>query len=202
MKTDSAQAEKALALAKSQGVLRPRDLEQHGIARRYAHLLFHAGLLHRVGRGLYAHPDNAPTENHSLALIGKRVPEAVICLLSALRFHELTTQLPGETWIAVHPKARRPQMPELSLRVVRFSGPALTEGVEEHVLEGVTIQITSVAKTVVDCFRYRNKIGRDIAVEALRDAMNQRKTTVRELDRLAQLCRVGRIMRPYLEIYL
>ena len=201
MKSESTQIEKALALAKAQGVLRPRDLEQHGIGRRYAHVLCRSGLLRRVGRGLYAHADNAPTENHSLALVGKRIPEAVICLLSALRFHELTTQLPDETWIAIHPKSRLPQMPEVALRVVRFSGPALTEGIEEQVLEGVSVRITSVAKTVVDCFRYRNKIGRDIAVEALRDAMNQRKTTVRELDRLAQVCRVGRFMRPYLEIY-
>ena len=202
MKPKVSQAEKALALAKKQGVLRPRDLEQNGIQRRYAHLLFRAGLLRRVGRGLYAHPDNPPTVNHSLSLIGKRTPEAVICLLSALRFHELTTQLPAETWIAVHPKARPPQTPELPLRVVRFSGKALTEGIEEHVLEGVTVRITSAAKTVVDCFKYRNKIGRDVAVEALRDAIGQRKTTVRELDRLAQICRVARIMRPYLEIYL
>jgi len=202
MEPNSSQAEKALALAKKQGILRPRDLEHHGIAKRYAHLLFRAGLLRRVGRGLYTHPDNPPTENHSLALIGKRSPEVVVCLLSALRFHELTTQLPSETWVAVHPKARPPRIPELPLRVVRFSGPALTEGVEEHVLEGVAVRITSAAKTVVDCFKYRNKIGRDVAVEALRDAISQRKTTVRELDRLAQICRVARIMRPYLEIYL
>jgi predicted transcriptional regulator of viral defense system len=202
MKPKSSQAEKALAFAKKQGVLRPRDLEQNGIQRRYAHLLFRAGLLRRVGRGLYAHPDNPPTVNHSLALVGKRTPEAIICLLSALRFHELTTQLPAETWIAVHPKARPPQIPELPLRIVRFSGKALTEGFEEHVIEGVTVRITSAAKTVVDCFKYRNKIGRDVAVEALRDAINQRKTTVRELDRLAQICRVARIIRPYLELYL
>jgi len=202
MKSDSSQIEKAMALAKAQGVLRPRDLEQHGIARRYAHLLFRSGLLRRVGRGLYSHPDNPPTENHSLALIGKRAPEAVVCLLSALRFHELTTQLPVEIWIAIHPKARPPQTSEISLHIVRFSGPALTEGIEEHDLEGVTVRITSVAKTVVDCFKYRNKIGRDVAVEALRDAMSQRKTTVREIDRLAQICRVGRVMRPYLELYL
>jgi predicted transcriptional regulator of viral defense system len=202
MEPKSPQAKKALALAKKKGVLRPRDLEQQGIPRRYAYLLSLAGQLRRVGRGLYAHPDNPPTENHTLALVGKRAPEAVVCLLSALRFHELTTQLPSETWVAVHPKARPPQIPELPLRVVRFSGLALTEGIEEHVLEGVTVHITSAAKTVVDCFKYRNKIGRDVAVEALRDAISQRKTAVRELDRLAKICRVARIMRPYLELYL
>ena len=202
MEPKSSQAKRALALAQKQGVLRPRDLEQNGIQRRYAHLLFRAGLLRRIGRGLYAHPDNPPTVNHSLALVGKRTPEAVICLLSALRFHELTTQLPAETWIAIHPKARPPQILELPLRIVRFSGQALTEGIEEHTLEGVTVRITSAAKTVVDCFKYRNKIGRDVAVEALRDAISQRKATVHGIDHLAHICRVARVMRPYLEFYL
>ena len=191
-----------MALAKKLGVLRPRDLEQQGIPRRYAYLLSRAGQLLQVGRGLYAHPDNPPTENHSLALIGKRAPEAVVCLLSALRFHELTTQLPSETWVAVHPKARPPQIPEFSLHVVRFSGQALTEGVEDHVLEGVTVRITNPAKTVVDCFKYRNKIGRDVPVEALRDTISQRKATVLQLDHFAHICRVARVMRPYLELYL
>jgi predicted transcriptional regulator of viral defense system len=196
------QADKALALARKLGVLRPRDLEQQGIPRRYAYILFGAGRLRRVGRGLYAHPDNPLTENHSLALIGKRAPEAVVCLFSALRFHELTTQLPSETWVAVHPKARPPQIPELALRIARFSGPALTEGFEIHILEGVMVRVTNPAKTVADCFKYRNKIGRDVAVEALRDAISQRKATVQELDHYAHICRVARVMRPYLELYL
>lgn len=202
MKQRLSYAEKTLALAKEQGVLRPRDLEQRGIPRRYAYALSRAGQLRRVGRGLYVHPDNPPTENHSFALIGKRAPEAVVCLLSALRFHELTTQLPSETWVAVHPKARPPQIPEIPLRVVRFSGQALTKGVEDHLLEGVSVHITTPAKTVADCFKYRNKIGRDVAVEALRDAIEQRKATVHELDHFAHICRVARVMRPYLEIYL
>lgn len=202
MKLQQSHVENALALAKEQGVIRPRDLEQRGIPRRYAYLLARDGRLRRVGHGLYAHPDNPPTENHSLALVGKRAPEAVVCLLSALRFHELTTQLPSETWVAVHPKARPPQIPEIPLRVVRFSGRALTEGVDSHVLEGVTVRVTSPAKTVADCFKYRNKIGRDVAVEALRDAISQRKATVRELDHFAHICRVARTMRPYLELYL
>lgn len=111
MRPQQSHVEKTLALAKEQGVLRPRDLEKQGIPRRYAYALARAGQLRRVGRGLYVHPDNPPTENHSLALVGKRAPDAVVCLLSALRFHELTTQLPSETWVAVHPKARPPQIP-------------------------------------------------------------------------------------------
>ncbi len=202
MKSPHSGAEKALALAKRMGVLRPRDLEREGIPRRYAGILSRAGRLRHVARGLYTHLENPPTENHSLAVIGKRAPEAIVCLLSALRFHELTTQLPSKTWVAIHPKARPPHIPEFALRIVRFSGRALTEGVENHILEGVTVRITSPAKTIVDCFKYRNKIGRDVAVEALRDAISQGKVTVRELDRIAHICRVARVMRPYLEIYL
>jgi predicted transcriptional regulator of viral defense system len=202
MKLQQTHVERALALAKEHGVLRPRDLEKQGIPRRYAYALALTGQLRRVGRGLYVHPDNPLTENHSFALVGKRSPDAVVCLLSALRFHELTTQLPSETWVAVHPKARPPQMPEIPLRVVRFSGQALTAGVEDHILEGVTVHITGPAKTVADCFKYRNKIGRDVAVEALRDALKQRKATVQELNHFAHVCRVARTMRPYLELYL
>lgn len=202
MEPQQTHVEKTLALAKEQGILRPRDLKRRGIPRRYAYLLSLDGRLRRVGRGLYVHPDNPPTENHGLALLGKRAPEAVVCLLSALRFHELTTQLPAETWVAVHPKARAPKIPEIPLRIVRFSGPALTGGVEQHVLEGVTVRVTSPAKTVADCFKYRHKIGRDVAVEALRDAISRRKASVRELDYFAHICRVARVMRPYLELYL
>lgn len=202
MKRQKSHITEVLALAKKRGVLRPRDLEDHGIARHYVYLLHRTGKLRRVGRGLYVHPDNPPTENHSLALIGKRAPAAVVCLLSALRFHELTTQLPSETWVAIHPKARPPKIPEFPLRVVRFSGQALAEGVDDHMLEGVKVHITNPAKTVADCFKYRNKIGRDVAVEALRDAIEQRKTTVQELDHFAHICRVTSVMRPYLELYL
>lgn len=202
MRRQESHIAKALALAKKKGVLRPRDLEEESIPRHYAYILYRDGRLNRVGRGLYVHPDNPPTENHTLALVGKRAPEAVVCLLSALRFHELTTQIPSETWVAVHPKARPPQIPEIRVRVVRFSGPALTDGVDDHIIEGVKVRITSPAKTVTDCFKYRNKIGRDVAVEALRDAIDQRKARIQELNHFAHICRVGRIMQPYLELYL
>ena len=192
----------ALKIARKMGILRPRDLEACGIPRRYATLLYQAGEIQRIGRGLYVTPENTVTENHTLAFVGARAPHAVICLLTALRFHELTTQQPTATWIAVSPKSRPPRLPEVALKVVRFSGKALSEGVQEHVLEGVRVRITSPAKTVVDCFKYRNKIGRDVAVEALRDAMTQRKATLRELDRLARVCRVTTVIRPYLEFYL
>ncbi len=202
MKKQDSYKKTVLALADRQGVLRPRDLDEHGIPRHYAYTLHRAGGLRRVGRGLYVLPDHPPTENHDLALIGKRAPEAVVCLLSALRFHELTTQIPSATWIAIHRKARPPKIPDVPIRIVRFSGPALTEGVDEHLIEGVKVHITSPAKTVADCFKYRNKIGRDVAVEALKDAIEQRKATVHELHRCAEVCRVARIMQPYLELYL
>lgn len=194
--------ERTFALALKQGVLRPRDLETHGIPRHQIAILHRAGKLIRVGRGLYMHPDAGPTENHTFALVAKRTPDALICLLSALRFHELTTQLPSATWIALHPKARRPHIPEVQLEVVRFSGMGLTEGIDTLDLEGVRVRITNPARTVADCFRYRNKIGRDVAVEALRDAVSQGKASVLEIAKYAEVRRVARVMRPYLEMYL
>lgn len=194
-------ADKALKIALKQGVLRPRDLERHGIPSFYASTLFRAGQLRRVGRGLYMHPDADVSENHTLALVAKRVPGSVVCLLSALRFHELTTQLPSATWIAIPAKARRPAMNGVPIRVVRFSDKTLREGVNEYLLDGVKVRVTDPARTVVDCFKYRNKIGRDVAIEALRDAIRQRKANLQQLGHYAKLCRVARFMQPYLETY-
>lgn len=144
-------------------------------------------------------PSADVTEHHSLAEVCKRVPHGVICLLSALRFHELTTQNPFEVWIAVDIKAREPKLEPLQVRVVRFSGKALTEGVEEMTIEGVRVRVYNPAKTVADCFKYRNKVGRDVALEALRDCLSQRKATRGEIWSYAQICRVANVMRPYLE---
>ena len=143
--------------------------------------------------------EHATTEEHALAQVATRIPRAVVCLLSALRFHELTTQVPHEVWIALSEKARRPRLDFPPLRVVRFSGRALTEGIETHRIEGTDVRITSVAKTVADCFKYRHKIGLDVALEALREAWRQRRLTTSELDHFARVCRVSRVMRPYLE---
>lgn len=164
-------------------------------------MLFRDGRLDRVGRGLYTHPDAPVSENHPFALVAKRVPESVICLLSALRFHELTTQLPNATWIAVPSKARLPVVSETPLQILRFDKDAFTEGVNFHRLDGVNVRITNPARTVVDCFKYRKRVGRDVAVEALRDAMNQRKATLRDLIRYAKLRKVSKVMQPYLEFY-
>jgi predicted transcriptional regulator of viral defense system len=137
--------------------------------------------------------------NHSLAEACKRVPHGVVCLLSALQFHELTTQAPFEVWLALGEKARLPRVEYPPLRIFRFSGPALTTGVEEHRVEGVPVKVYGPAKTVADCFKYRNKVGLDVALEALRDCWRQRRATMDEIWRAAQVCRVANVMRPYLE---
>lgn len=139
------------------------------------------------------------TAEHTLAHVAKRVPAGVFCLLTALRFHGLTTQSPHELWIALPEQARKPHLDYPRLRVARFSGAALAEGIETHHIEGVEVRIYSAAKTVADCFRYRNKIGVDVAVEALRDLSRHHRGSATDLGRFARMCRVSRIMQPYLD---
>jgi predicted transcriptional regulator of viral defense system len=191
--------EEVLELVRRTGVVRPRDLKAKGIPQDYLWRLHRRGLLTRVGRGLYAASEVEVTEHHSLAEAARRVPHGVICLLSALRFHGVTTQLPHEIWMAIERTARRPKPDGLSLRIVRFSGEALTSGVEEHTIEGLKVRIYSVAKTVADCFKYRNKIGLDVAIEALRECRTNRRATMDELWKYGKVCRVANVMRPYLE---
>jgi len=193
-------AEKVLALARKRGLLRARDLVAKGIPRVTLTRLVHAGRIARVGRGLYSLPGADVSEHHALAAASRRVPRGVVCLLSALRFHGLTTQQPFEVWMAVDRKARRPAVDHPPLRIVRFSGAALTDGVETHELEGVTVRVTDPARTVADCFRYRNKIGIDVAIEALRDYRRQRAGSLDALVRAAQARRVAEVIRPYLEV--
>lgn len=195
----SSKADQVLCLARGMGVLRARDLATHGIPRAYLTRLVEDGLLNRAGRGLYTLPDAELTEQHSFAEAAKRVPHSVICLLSALRFHELTTQAPFEVWLALDPRARRPRVDAPPLRIVRFSGHALSQGVEEHRVEGVSVRVYSPAKTVADCFKYRNKIGLDVALEALRETWRERRATMDDLWHFAEICRVSTVMRPYLE---
>ena len=168
-------ANKILGLVRESGILRPRELDSHGIPRKYLMQLYHAGRLTRVGRGLYVLPDAAPTETRTVAAVCKSVPGGVVCLLTALRLHGLTTQAPFEVWLAIDRKARRPRESQLPIRIVRFSGKALREGVGEIDVEGVPVKVYDSAKTVVDCFKYRNKIGLDVALEALRDCRRQQK---------------------------
>ena len=188
-----------LKLARRKGVLRPRDLDPLGIPRRVLSELTDKGLLTRSGRGLYALADAPASEHHSLAEAVTRVPIGVVCLLSALRFHGLTTQNPWEVWMAIPPHSRKPRPGHPPLRIVRFSGKPFTEGVERHKVDGVAVPVYSAAKTVADCFRYRNKIGTDVAVEALRLAWEKRKVAADQIWHFARICRVTNVMRPYLE---
>ncbi len=157
--------------------------------------------LERVARGRYRlpDPDYELTEHHGFVLASVAAPSGVICLLSALQFHIIGTQLPRQVWIALDRKARKPVIDYPPLRVVRFSGKALTEGIEEHVLEGQTIRVYSVAKTLADCFKYRNKIGLDVAVEALHDVLDRQLATRDEILQAAEVCRVKKVITPYIE---
>lgn len=184
---------------KETGVLRPRDLEAMGISGVYLNKLYEEGVLDRPSRGLYTLVDTEPSEHRTMVEACKLIPNGVVCLLSALRFHDLTTQSPFEVWMAIDEKARKPKVDYPPLRIVRFSGDALTFGVEEHEVEGVTVRVYSAAKTVADCFKYRNKLGLDVALEALRDCLRQRMATVDQLWEAAKVCRMTRVMRPYLE---
>ncbi len=190
---------KVLALVKKMGVLRPRDLKPYGIPRIYLSRLHAAGKLQRIGRGLYVLPGTNVSEHRSLAEACKRIPKGVICLLSALRFHELTTQSPYEVWLAIGEKAWRPRMEYPPLRIVRFSSASLGAGIEEHRIEGVIVRVFTPAKTIADCFKYRNKIGLDVAIEALRECWRSKRCTMDDLWQYAKICRVQNVMRPYLE---
>ena len=191
--------EEVLDLVREVGLVRPRDLESAGVPGVSLSQLARRGLLEKLGRGLYALPDVTPSEHRSLAEVSKRTPRGVVCLLSALRFHGLTTQAPPDVWLAIGPKDRAPRPDGVRLRIVRVSGEARDAGVEAHVVEGVPVRVYGVAKTVADCFKFRNKIGVDVAVEALRDCLEQRRCTADELADNARVCRVALVMRPYLE---
>jgi len=188
-----------LGLIKELGVVRPMDLQARGYPRGTLYGLLQEGLVKRQARSLYVAIDHALTAEHTLAQVAKRIPNGIICLLTALRVHGLTTQMPREVWIALPEKARRPRLEYPRLRVARFSGAALTEGIETHPIEGVAVRIYSAAKTVADCFKYRNKVGIDVAVEALKDYSRMHRGGADELVRFARICRVTRVMQPYLD---
>jgi predicted transcriptional regulator of viral defense system len=182
----TSKSNQVLNIVRKSGILRPRDLASQSIPRTYLQRLHEQGLLVKEARGLYKLPDAEVTENHSLAEACKRVPRGVVCLLSAL-------------WLALDRKARAPREGGQHLRLVRMSGRALMEGIEDHRIEGVAVKVYKPAKTVADCFKYRNKIGLDVALEALRDYRQKHRAGMDELWRFAKICRVERVMRPYLE---
>lgn len=188
-----------LALARDQGVLRARDLEVHGIPRSCLQAPCQRGELVRAGRGLYIPADVDFTEHHTLVEAASRVSGGVICLLTALRFHALTTVNPTEVWMALRRGRRQPRVDHPPLHIVWFSGAAFSEGVEEHRIEGTMVRVSCAAKTVVDCFKYRHKIGLDVALEALRECRRGRAVSLDDLWHFARICRMTQVMRPYLE---
>src|SRR5436190_2874555 len=186
-----------LELARRKGLFRLSEATAAGIHPEYVRRLTTTGELTRIGRGLYAIPAQQATEYHTLAEIAKRVPKGIVCLLTALRFHGLGTQNPREIWLAIDRRAGIPRVDFAPIRIVRISGAALTSGVDEQDIESVVVRLTSPARTVVDCFKFRNKIGVDVAVEALREYRRLRKGTIDELWRQADRLRMTKVMRPY-----
>jgi predicted transcriptional regulator of viral defense system len=178
---------------------RPRDIQPLGVSFRLLQRLVSKGTVEKLGSGLYRLSEVEPTELETIAMVASAAPNAIICLLTALRVHEIGTQSPHEVWIALDRKSRKPTRVPTRLRIVRFSGAMLTYGVIKRSMLGVSVSITSPSRTVVDCFRYRNKVGIDVAMEALRDAVRSRKATVGEISRAAEICRIRTVIGPYLE---
>jgi len=193
------QTERLLRYVREHGLVRPRELAAIDIPRSVLKRLVDRGQLIRRARGIYSVPDYEPTENTDMVSVVSRAPKAVICLLSALRFHELTTQNPFQVWIMIDRAGHRPVIDYPPICVVHASGKALTEGIGTHAAEGIDLKITNPAKTVADCFRYRRLVGMDVAIEALRDCWRQRKATMDELYGYARIDRVASFMRPYME---
>lgn len=196
---DSTLEQAVLELAERRPLLRARDLTAQALPTVVLSRLVAAGKLERVARGVYSLPGRALSEHRSLAEVALRVPRGVVCLLSALRVHGIGTQAPFEVWLAIPPHTPTPRLDQPALRVVRMSGPSLTEGIEPIEIDGVQVPVFNVAKTVADCFKYRNKIGLDVALEALRDGWAQRRLTMDTLWHYAAVNRVANVMRPYLE---
>lgn len=178
---------------------RPRDVAPFGISHRKLQSWVVEGRVENIGNGLYRLSDVAPTESESIAMVAAAIPNAVVCLLTALRYYDIGTQSPHEVWIALDRKRRKPARPPCRVRIVRFSGPMLTYGVLQHSALGVPFHITSPARTVVDCFRYRKKFGLNVALEALEDVSRSGIASIGEIERAAEICRVRTVMRPYLE---
>ena len=193
------QTQRVMNLARQKVMLRPSHLQEIGIARVVLARLTAAGQLEKVGRGLYRLPDAPVSEQESLATIAVKVPQAVFCLLTALQIHELTTELPRQVWIAMPQGSHTPKIDYPPVKMVQFTGEAFSQGVEVIQADRVALRVYGVAKTVADCFKHRNKIGLNVAIEALRDALAQKKTTANDLWRFAKICRVANVMRPYLE---
>jgi len=191
--------ERLIALAQAHRFVSTQDVSRVGIHSHQLTRLVADGTLERIARGLYRLPGSEVTEHHGLVLAAAAAPGAVICLLSALSFHGIGTQLPAEVWLAIERGRRPPRLAYPRLRVVQFSGVAFHEGVEVHEIEGQRVRVYGIAKTLADLFKARHRVGIDVALEALRDAWRERRFTMEDLDRAARACRVEQVMRPYVE---
>lgn len=181
-------------------IFRPRDLEALGISHYELQKLVAAGEVERVGRGLYRLEAAEVTEHHTLAAVAAGAPNGIVCLLTALGFHGIGTQLPRQVWLAIDVKAHRPRLGGLPVRIIRFSGPSLRYGVQPVHFEGVPSRVTSPARTVVDCFRFRRLVGHDVALEALTWALRDGRTSRDEIWRAAEVCRAVSLVGPALEV--
>lgn len=188
-----------LTLAAQHSLLRARNLAEHGLPTMALSRLVATGKLERIARGVYSLPGRTLSEHRSLAEVALRVPQGYLCLLSALRVHGIGTQAPFEVWIAIPRNSPTPRLDQPALRAIRMSGPALSEGVEPMQIDGVSVPVFNAAKTIADCFKFRNRIGLDVALEALHDGWSRRKVTVDALWHYATINRVANVMRPYLE---
>jgi predicted transcriptional regulator of viral defense system len=197
--SDPTQTHRVLALVYSKGVLRPSDLDAIAVPRVVLTRMVANGLLDKVSRGLYRLPEAQTTEHESLVTVATKVPQAVFCLLTALQFHELTTQLPRQIWIAMPRGSHTPKIDYPPLKMVQFATESFAEGVDIFERDQVKLPVYSVAKTIADCFKHRNKIGLDVALEALKDARERKMASAEDLWRYAKICRVANVMRPYLE---
>lgn len=192
------QGDRLHELVKQRGILKASEIRGAGIHSQVLTRFVREGILERIEWGRYRLVDAEVTEHHGLVAASAAVPNGFICLLSALAFHGIGTQLPSKIWMAIERRAGKPDIRWPPLEIVRFSGKAYTEGIETHPLEGRNVHIYSVAKTLADTFKYRNKIGLDIALEALRETWRERRATIEEIEHYAAICRVDRVMRPYL----
>lgn len=197
--TGQSKTEIILELLKQKGIVRAKEIRELGIHPQYIKQLEQQGQIIRVGHGVYIPADHDFTENQSLVETSVRVPHGIICLLSALRFHNLTTQAPFEIWLAISNSARTPSEDLLPLRIVYMSGDSFQTGIDEHLIDAHSVKVFNIPKTVADCFKYRNKIGLDVAIEALKESLSQKKVNIDSLWHYAKICRVQNVMRPYLE---
>lgn len=193
------QRNKVMEILSQSVIISSKQLSSEGIHRETIRRLLETGDIISIARGLYSSSQFIPDENFSFLVAQKIAPKGIICLLSALSFHEIGTQNPSDIWIAVPRGTRIPTVSEYPIQISLFSGEAYSSGIEEHTADGVVVRVYSIAKTIPDCFKYRNKIGLDVAIEALKDVIRNKRTSINEILHFARICRVEKVMKPYME---